>query len=180
MRQQGKVLALLLTALLCSMSGCLSLIAARETVENLRPEAFESLDYTKVEVAHTFNVVSFEEFTNRSTFLVDDSTTEVRIYFKASFSFSDTLPSDNTTRYVRATLTDADGNIAWEQDVSEDSSPLEERLSPNPRFAYGEWVLDVKARGWGESTFGTIQDNFNILVTVTNTCMQYPLVEECS
>ena len=79
MRQQGKVLALLLTALLCSMSGCLSLIAARETVENLRPEAYESLDYTKVEVAHTFNVVSFEEFTNRSTFLVDDSTTEVRI-----------------------------------------------------------------------------------------------------
>ena len=162
------------------MSGCLSLIAARETVENLRPEAYESLDYTKIEVAHTFTNVSFVEITNRSTFIVDSSTTEVRIYFKASFSFSDILPSDNNTRYVRATLTDADGNIVWEQDVSEDSSPLEERLSPNPRFAYGEWELDVKARGWGENTLATIQDNFNILVTVTNTCMQYPLVEECS
>ena len=178
--RQRRVLAVLLTALLCSMSGCLSLIAARETVESLRPEAFESLDYSKIEIAHTFTVASIDEFTNKSTFVVDDSTTEVRIYFKASFSFSDTLPSDNTTRYVRATLTDADGNIVWEQDVSADASPLEERLSPNPTFAEGEWVLDVKARGWGESTFGFVQDNFNILITVTNTCMQYPLLEECS
>ena len=67
-----------------------------------------------------------------------------------------------------ATLTDAEGNVQWEQDVSEDASPLEESLLPNPSFAHGEWELDIQARGGGESTFGSIQDNFVIIVTITN------------
>mgnify|MGYP005677693109 FL=1 len=85
----------------------------------------------------------------------------------------------NESHYVRATLTDADGMVQWEQDVSEDASPLEESLLPNPSFAQGEWELDIQARGGGESTFGSIQDNFVIIVTITNSCIQYPLVDEC-
>ena len=69
--------------------------------------------------------------------------------------------------------------VQWEQDVSEDASPLEETLLPNPSFAHGEWELDIQARGGGESTFGSIQDNFVIIVTVINSCIQYPLVDEC-
>ena len=87
---------------------------------------------------------------------------------------------DNETRYVRATLTDSEGMVQWEQDVSEDASPLEETLQPNPSFAEGEWELDVKARGAGDDITGTLRDNFMVMVTVTNSCVQYPLVEECS
>jgi hypothetical protein len=69
--------------------------------------------------------------------------------------------------------------VQWEQDVSEDASPLEETLLPNPSFAQGEWELDVKARGGGEGFTGSLQDNFMIIVTVTNSCVQYPLVDDC-
>ena len=78
-----------------------------------------------------------------------------------------------------ATLTDSEGLVQWEQDVSEDASPLEEALLPNPSFAQGDWELDIQARGGGESTLGSVRDNFVIIVTITNSCMQYPLVETC-
>ncbi|RJU90741.1 MAG: hypothetical protein DWC07_03005 [Candidatus Poseidoniales archaeon] len=173
--------ALVLLVLLSSTSGCMGLIAAREGVESLREPAFESLTNEKIEVSHQFTSPAelLSEFTNRSTFVVDEQTKEVRIYFRVSFTGSDFF-SDNTTRYVRATLTDADGRIQWEQDVSEDAQPLEQRLEPNPEFSYGEWELEVRARGLGEDTLGTpFKDNFDIIVTITHGCMQYPLVDEC-
>jgi len=183
MRWSSQGAVLVLTVLLCSTSGCMGLIAAREGVESLREPAYESLTNEKIEVSHEFisPLELLNEYTNRSTFVVDDQTKEIRVYFRVSFAFSDVFPSDNTTRYVRATLTDAEGRIQWQQDVSEDAQPLEERLQPNPDFAQGEWVLEVSARGLGEDTFGTpIKDNFDIIVTVTHGCMQFPLVDECS
>ena len=80
---------------------------------------------------------------------------------------------------MRATLTDSEGMVQWEQDVSEDASPLEEALQPNPSFAEGEWELDIEARGGGESTLGSVRDNFVIIITVTSSCTQYPLVDAC-
>ena len=77
------------------------------------------------------------------------------------------------------TLTDSEGMVQWEQDVSEDANPLEETLQPVPSFAQGEWELDVKARGGGDNTVISVNDNFVIIVTITNTCTQYPLVEDC-
>ena len=32
----------------------------------------------------------------------------------------------------------------------------------------------------GDDITGTLRDNFMVMVTVTNSCVQYPLVEECS
>lgn len=173
--------AIVLLVLFSSTSGCMGLIVAREGVESLREPAYESLTNEKIEVSHQFTSPAdlLTEYTNRSTFVVDDQTKEVRIYFRVSFTGSDFL-SDNTTRYVRATLTDAEGQIQWQQDVSEDAQPLEERLLPNPEFSNGEWELEVSARGLGEDTFGTpFKDNFDIIVTVTHGCMQFPLVDEC-
>lgn len=184
MRRPGLGAVLVLVVLMASTSGCMGLIVARESVESLREPAYEDLNNKKVTITHTFTSLTdyANEYTNRSTFAVTDQTTEIGVYFKVSFELSRNLPSsfwDNESRYVRATLTDSEGMVQWEQDVSEDATPLEESLLPNPSFAEGDWELDVKARGGGESTLGSVQDNFVIIVTITNTCTQYPLVDDC-
>jgi len=181
MRQQQFLAVCFVAVLLGSMSGCLGLIAARESVESLRDPAYDSLKNKKVTVSHEFTSLFdySETFTNRSTFIVSEATSEVDIYFKASFEWSSLIPGPNETRFVRASLTDSDGNVQWSKDVSEDASPPEEQLQPLPSFALGEWVLDVEARGGGDSSLTNLADNFLIIVTITNTCVQYPLVEEC-
>lgn len=184
-RAQG-LTVVVLAFLLASMSGCMGLIVARETVESLRDPAYDSLSTKKVTISHEFTSLSdyANEYVNRSTFSVTEQTTEIDVYFKVTFELSESplvgnLLIANESHYVRATLTDSNGIVQWQQDVSEDSSPLEEQIQPNPSFALGEWVLDVRARGGGESTLNTVHDNFLVIVTVTNTCVQYPLVEDC-
>tara|TARA_Y100001954_G_scaffold238581_1_gene306820 strand:+ start:6908 stop:7432 length:525 start_codon:yes stop_codon:yes gene_type:complete len=173
-----------MAVLMASTSGCMGLIAARESVEGLRDPAYEDFNNKKISIVHEFTTVTdyAVEYTNRSTFSVNEQTTEINVYFKATFELSRNLPPsfwDNESRYVRATLTDGEGMVQWEQDVSDDANPLEETLEPNPSFAKGEWVLEVKARGGGDNTVISVNDNFVIIVTVTNTCIQYPLVEDC-
>ena len=185
MRRPGLGAALLMAVLMASTSGCMGLIAARESVESLREPAYESLNNKKVSIIHQFTGLAnySYEYTNREAFMVTDQTTEINVYFKATFELSRNLPPtfwDNESRYVRATLTDAEGMVQWEQDVSEDANPLEETLQPNPSFAQGEWELDVKARGGGDNTVVSVNDNFVIIVTIINTCIQYPLVEDCN
>jgi len=178
---------LLLMVLMTSTSGCMGLIAARESVESLRDPAYDSLNNKKLTIAHEFTTLTnySMEYVNRSTFIVTEQTTEIDIYFKATFELSESplfpdLFFDNETHYVRATLTDSEGDIQWEQDVSEDASPLEERLQPIPSFALGEWELEVRARGGGQNTVDSLRDQFLLIVTVTNTCVQYPLVDDCA
>lgn len=193
MRRCGLATALLLAVLMASTSGCMGLIAARESIESLRDPAYDSLDQKKITISHTFTEPTdyLTEYVNRSTFLVNEDTTEIDIYFKVTFELSEAPPQfiqdflvsnflDNESHYVRATLTDSEGNVQWEQDVSENANPLEVRLQPNPSFAQGEWVLDVNARGGGQTTLTpSTTDNFLIIVTATNMCVQYPLVEDC-
>ncbi len=178
---------LLLMVLMTSTSGCMGLIAARESVESLRDPAYDSLNNKKLTIAHEFTTLTnySMEYVNRSTFIVTEQTTEIDIYFKVTFELSESplfpdLFFDNETHYVRATLTDSEGDIQWEQDVSEDASPLEERLQPIPSFALGEWELEVRARGGGQNTVDSLRDQFLLIVTVTNTCVQYPLVDDCA
>jgi hypothetical protein len=181
---QQRVLPMLvaLTMLLTSTVGCLGLIPAREAIEGFREAADDDLTYHKIDVSHTFlTLPQPEPYTNKSVFLVDDSVTDISIYFKASFTFSDLIPQfENYTRYVRATLTDSEGEIKWVVDVSSDSAPTEEKLEPNPVFAKGDWVLDVEARGFGETTTNIVNDNFNIQLTITQSCTVYPMEKGCS
>ena len=178
---QQRVLAMLvvLTMLLTSTVGCLGLIPAREAIESFREPAEDDLTYLKIDVSHTYTSLEIQPYTNKSVFIVDDSVTEISIYFKASFFISD-FQLENNTRYVRATLTDSEGEIQWSVDVSSDSAPVEEKLEPDPVFTKGDWVLDVEARGIGEETLGLIHDNFNIQLTVTQRCVQYPMEKDCS
>ena len=170
---------MVLTMLLTSTVGCLGLIPAREAIESFREPAEDDLTYLKIDVSHTYTSLEIQPYTNKSVFIVDDSVTEISIYFKASFFISD-FQIENNTRYVRATLTDSEGEIQWSVDVSSDSAPVEEKLEPDPVFTKGDWVLDVEARGIGEETLGLIHDNFNIQLTVTQRCVQYPMEKDCS
>jgi len=155
----------------------MGLIAARESMEGLRDPPEWDYEYNIVEVIHTFETPG--DFEGGGNFTVDESTIEICINFKAKFAFDEFLPSDNTSRYVRATLANADGNITWSEDVSQDADPLEKCLEPNPRFAYGEWKLEINARGIGETTFNQVADLLIVRVTAKNTCMDYPLVDDC-
>ena len=180
MQQRVLPMLVVLVMFLTSSAGCLGLIPAREATEGFRGPAELSLTYKKIDVAHTYTTLEIQPYTNRSTFVVDDSVTDISIYFKATFTFSDTFPTfENNTRYVRATITDSNGVVQWHVDVSSTSSPAEEKIKPNPEFAKGEWVLDVEARGIGEETLGIIHDKFNIQLTVTKECILYPLEVEC-
>jgi hypothetical protein len=180
---QRRILPMLvvLAMLMTSTVGCLGLIPAREAVEGFREPAELVKVYDKIYVSHTYTTLEIQPYTNKSTFVVDDSVFEISVYFKAAFAFSDMFPQfENNTRYVRATLTDSEGVIQWHVDVSSNSAPVEETLEPTPEFAKGEWVLDVQARGIGEETLGLIHDNFNILLTIKKQCLKYPLEGSCS
>ena len=181
MQQRVLPMLVVLTMLLTSTVGCLGLIPAREAIEGFRDPADDDLTYHKIDVSHTYTSLELQPYTNKSVFVVDDSVTEISIYFKAAFTFSELFPQfENNTRYVRATLTDSEGVIHWSADVSSDSAPIEEKLEPNPAFTKGDWVLDVEARGIGEETLGLIHDNFNIQLTITQRCVQYPMEQFCS
>ena len=54
MRRCGLATALLLAVLMASTSGCMGLIAARESIESLRDPAYDSLDQKKITISHTF------------------------------------------------------------------------------------------------------------------------------
>ena len=54
MRRPGLGAALLMAVLMASTSGCMGLIAARESVESLREPAYESLNNKKVSIIHQF------------------------------------------------------------------------------------------------------------------------------
>lgn len=103
MQQRVLPMLVVLTVLLTSTAGCLGLIPAREAIEGFRDPAAEDLTYQKIDVSHTYTTLELQPYTNRSTFVIDDSVTEISVYFKATFTFSELYPStDVNARYVRA------------------------------------------------------------------------------
>ena len=60
----------------------------------------------------------------------------------------------------------------------EDVPPTVDTFEPDPIFET-ETGNEVESRGWGESTFGALQDNFIIVITVHRICQQFPLEDPC-
>ena len=184
MQQRVLPMLVVLTMLLTSTVGCLGLIPAREAIEGFREPAEDDLTYHKIGVSHTYTSIVVQPYTNKSIFVVDDSVTEISIYFKASFVFGGLVellePIESNVRYVRATLTDSEGEIQWSVDVSSSSTGVEERIELEFVNGKGDWVLDVEARGYGESFGSMFHDNFNIQLTITQRCVQYPMEQFCS
>ena len=81
-------------------------------------------------------------------------------------------------RYVRASLTDADGNGVWEETLTETETKMVATFSED--IAVGTWTLDVEARGYGEEIGNVYKDSFQVLIKIESKCWVYPNEAECS
>jgi len=163
-----------------SLSGCMGLLQARESLESFRgaPTTKDYLD--KVTMVHTFTTLEIQPYQNSTSFGIDSSVERIEIYFKVGISGSDQISClENFTRYVRAEVLTPSGSILWSEDVCEDVSPTVYDFEPSPYFEYGNWDLEVEARGWGETTIGTFQDDFIIIINIYRECIQYPQEPAC-
>ena len=163
-----------------SLSGCMGLLQARESLEGLRGDSLEVEYLDKVTMVHTFTTLEIAPYLNDTTFSIDSSVKRIEIYFKVAISGSDQFSClENFTRYVRAEVIKPSDSVLWSVDVCEDVSPTVYDFESSPVFEYGDWILDVEARGWGETTLGTFQDDFIIIINIYRECIQYPEEPPC-
>jgi hypothetical protein len=184
MRRNSLAVFLLMTLMLSSLTGCLGLLQARETIEGMREDVYQVSYPDKVDMAHTFTTITVQPYSNQTSFPVDEAVERIEIYFKVGMSGSDQISCidevlTSELRYVRAEVTTPSGISIWLQDVCEDVTPTVETLEPDPEFETGDWMLDVEARGWGENTIGAFQDNFIVVITVHRVCQQFPVEPPC-
>lgn len=184
MRRYSLAVFLISTFMLSSLSGCLGLLQARETIESMREPVTQVSYPDKVDMTHTFTTISIQPYSNYTSFPIDDSVERIEIYFKVTMSGSDQVSCfdqalSSELRYVRAEVTAPSGTVIWSQDVCQDVTPTVENFEPDPVFESGDWDLNVESRGWGETTIGALQDNFIIVITIHRVCQQYPLETPC-
>ena len=185
MRRNKLVVFLLMTLMTSSLSGCLGLLQARETIEGLREDVYEVEYPTKVSMSYIFTTIELLPHTNFTKFLVDDSVTKIDIYFKVSFAFSDAVSCiDNIftkeARYIEVEIATPSGVVIYEEDTCRDVPPNTKTIeNDDGSLEYGDWSLSIESRGAGESVFDAVQDNYLIIVTVYRTCEQYPMEPPC-
>ncbi len=185
MSMRVKILPILvtLTFVTVSLSGCLGLIQARESLESLRGEP-EDVEYTeKTSFLHTF--ATFEEVQANESFFVDESVQRIEIYVKVKLNLDEIIPlcwEDFSARYVKAEIIKPSGVELWSIDVCEDYSPPNFNFnSSSTSFEEGTWRLNIDARAAGETLAGgTIKDEIIIIVNVYHKCRQYPQDSPCN
>ena len=175
---------LLMTLMMSSLSGCLGLLQARETIEGLRDDVYSVTYPDKVSMSYNFKTIELLPHTNFTKFPIDDSVTKIDIYFKVSFAFSDTVSCiDNIftkeARYIEVEMATPSGVVIYEEDTCEDVAPKTTTFESDDSFELGDWSLSIESRGAGEDFIGAFQDNFLIIVTVYRTCEQYPMEPPC-
>ncbi|MGB0827311.1 MAG: hypothetical protein ACPGTT_05475, partial [Candidatus Poseidoniaceae archaeon] len=82
MRRNKLVVFLLMTLMTSSLSGCLGLLQARETIEGLREDVYQVSYPDKVDMTHTFTTITIQPYSNQTTFPVDETVERIEIYFK--------------------------------------------------------------------------------------------------
>jgi hypothetical protein len=185
MGRNSLVVFLLMTLMTSSLSGCLGLLQARETIEGLRDDVYEVSYPDKVSMTHNFDTpILLLPITNYTEFPIDESVTKIDIYFKVSFAFSDTVSCiDNfftkEARYIEVEIATPSGIVFYQEDTCKDVPPKTTTFERDESFENGDWSLSIESRGTGEDFVGAIQDNWLIIVTVYRTCEQYPLEPPC-
>ncbi|MBT04294.1 MAG: hypothetical protein CMA92_00790 [Euryarchaeota archaeon] len=177
-----KILPILvtLTFVTVSLSGCLGLIQARESLENLRGEPTD-IEYTeKTSVLYTFDNPENKMF--NESFTVNEKVQRIEIYVKVKFNLDEFIPCfDGSPRYVRAEIIKPSGDPLWSMDVCEDYSPPNFNFnSSSTTFEYGTWDLNIDAQAFGETVGGLVKDEFIIIVNVYHKCRQYPQDSPCN
>ncbi|MBJ64082.1 MAG: hypothetical protein CMB55_04730 [Euryarchaeota archaeon] len=174
---------MMLAVLLGSSMGCIGLVPAREFMEDLRdpPEMIEMVE--KLDVNYTFmtdltDVAGSTSYSEVQKFEVDSDVELVSAYIEASMPLDLVLPIPTDVRYARASLTDADGNEVWFEEVTETEKKMVATFSED--LATGTWTLEVEARGYGESFASIYKDTFRVLIKVERECWQYPNEQGCA
>ena len=176
---------IMLSILLASNMGCIGLVPAREFMEDLRDPPRKIDVVEKFNVEHIF-VTEFGptfqasiSYSSVQTFTVDSEVTEISAYITASMPLEIILPGVPTdVRYVRATLTDANGEQVWIEEITETERKMVATFQQP--LAEGTWTLNVESRGYGEEIGGLYKDSFQVIVKIDRECWEFPTEEGCS
>ncbi len=169
----------LLAVLMGSTMGCIGLVPAREIIEDLRDPAKMIEERDTINVDHTFTTIDPALYTYTEDFVVDQYVTEVTAFISAEFDGSDTIPIlPPDTRFVEASLTDAAGNVVWNERLVTSLNKMV--VSFEQPLELGTWTLYIEARGYGEELTNLIKDSFQVLIQINKECWQYPNEIGCS
>jgi len=175
---------MMLAILLTSSMGCIGLVPAREFMEDLRPVPKMIDVEEKINASHVFttditNVQGSTSYSTVQDFEVDSDVIEISAYISAAMPLELILPGIPTdVRYVRASLTDAEGNQVWFEEVTETERKMVATFQQP--LVEGTWTLDVEARGYGEEVANLYKDSFQVLIKIERTCWKYPNEVGCA
>ena len=174
----------MLAILMTSTIGCIGLVPAREFMEDLRPEPEMIEVVEKINASHVFttdvaDVAGSTSYSSVQKFEVDSDVVEISAYISAAMPLELILPSTPTdVRYVRASLTDSEGNQVWFEEVTETERKMVATFSQP--LAEGSWTLSVDARGYGEEFANLYKDSFQVLIKIERKCWEYPNEVGCA
>ncbi len=175
---------MMLAILMASSMGCIGLVPAREFMEDLRPEAKMVEVKDKINASHVFttdimDVQGSTSYSSSQTFEVNSDVVEISAYISAAMPLELVLPGIPTdVRFVRASLTDANGDEIWYEEVTETERKMVATFQQP--LAVGTWTLSVDARGYGEEITGIYKDSFQVLIKIESKCWVYPNEEGCA
>jgi len=184
MRPQKAMSAFIMLAILMASSmGCIGLVPAREFMEDLRDPPKEVEEIEKINVDHVFvtdltDITGSTNYTQSFDFIVDSKVTEISAYITAAMALELIIPVPTEVRYVKAILTDADGNQVWYEELTETKRPAVATFQQP--LAEGTWTLYVDARGYGEEFGNLYKDSFQVLIKVDRKCLQYHGEDGCT
>ena len=185
MRPKPAMSAFMMVAILMASSmGCIGLVPAREFMEDLRPEPKEIEVKDKINASHVFttdatDIQGSTSYSTSQTFEVDSDVVEISAYISAAMPLELILPGIPTdVRFVRASLTDANGEQVWFEEVTETERKMVATFQQP--LAEGTWTLTVDARGYGEEIANIYKDSFQVLIKIERQCWQYPNEVGCA
>ena len=170
---------IMLAIIMASNIGCIGLVPAREFLEDLRdPPELKTLT-DSVMINHTF-ITDVQDPSSindiqTETFVVVSETIEIRVYMEAqlqTLGIEEFLGIPTEARFVRATLSDAEGKQVWSEEI--DKSERKMTATFQQPLAEGTWTLEVEARGYGEEFAGLIKDSYKVQVKIESQCWEYP------
>ena len=118
-------------------------------------------------------------YSTSQKFEVDSDVVEISAYISAAMPLELILPGIPTdVRFVRASLTDSEGDQVWFEEITETERKMVATFQQP--LAEGTWTLTVDARGYGEEVANLYKDSFQVLIKIERKCWEYPNEVGCA
>ena len=208
-RAATSILMTLMMVLSIASSGCMGLAMQREVMEGMREDPSEEIvPVEPIVQTHIFGqnecimpgTDDYNQDTdcyfNESMIMVDQTVSQMLIDFSVSFEWSAALGDilgNNTDelRFVEITLLKPNGDICWDyfttSSIGQDALTLRSEsdctvvIGNTSGFSDGNWILQVRARGYAISapiTTLSFEDEFSVRLWVTKRCIRFPEIHE--